>query len=86
MYGQQWWREKRIRIASQQHWLCKICGADIGQDGGDFHLDHIVERIPGAPVDLDGIDSDANCQAICRACHGRKTNAYQRRLPKAPRS
>lgn len=56
------WRELRARFL-RAHPRCAACGEPATD------VDHVVARVRG------GADEWANLQALCHACHSRKTNA-----------
>jgi 5-methylcytosine-specific restriction protein A len=64
------WRALRSRILIRDAMRCRSCGAVCGASA---HVDHII------PLEDGGGDQEENLQVLCRACHGRKTIAEQRR-------
>ena len=52
------------QIASRQGWACKACTAVLE---GNFHVDHIKRYAEG------GGSSEYNLQALCAACHAKKS-------------
>ena len=73
IYHTAWWQDTRIRIAVRDGYQCTECGDMVGIEKGDFHCDHDDERPPGAPINTDQWDSDANLKTKCERCHNRKT-------------
>ncbi len=63
-YGRRWERLRLMVLARQP--FCNAC--DRGEPG--VHVDHIY------PKELGGSDDFGNLQALCAACHGRKTALY----------
>jgi 5-methylcytosine-specific restriction endonuclease McrA len=61
------WRALRAEVLAEQPW----CAAGCGRPSVD--VDHIVPRRIQPQRALDR----ANVQALCRACHGRKTKRAQ---------
>jgi 5-methylcytosine-specific restriction endonuclease McrA len=55
--------EKRI-VAARGGWKCAICGMVLP---ATYEVDHVI------PLQKGGDDDIANCQALCRSCHGNKT-------------
>ena len=55
------WSRTRRRILARDNDTCQHCG------GGATHVDHIQPAAAG------GSDEDENLQALCKACHARKT-------------
>ena len=52
------------QIACKQNWQCKRCNIKLP---GNFEIDHIVSLKSG------GTNDSNNLQALCRNCHGEKT-------------
>lgn len=59
-YGARWTR-LRDYVLARDSGLCRICGRPASE------VDHIVPRSRG------GADDEDNLQAICSACHAKKT-------------
>lgn len=66
------WRKLRDRIMRRDKGLCQPCLA-VGRVMPAVAVDHIVPKAEG------GTDADENLQAICKACHKRKTENESRR-------
>lgn len=65
------WAAKRLRVAVRDAYRCRDCGrVATGRDG---HADHDV------PLEEGGSDDETNIVWRCAKCHGKKTNAEQRR-------
>lgn len=68
---------KKKRVAAEQAWRCAGC-ADT--------LSHVFEVDHRTPLFAGGDNSEANLQALCRECHGKKTladrEAYRARAPR----
>lgn len=64
-YGS-YWRKLRQSVLNRDGWLCQVCLAE-GRLTEATEVDHIIPKSSG------GTDDDANLQAICRACHAKKT-------------
>lgn len=60
------WRLLREQILERDRGLCQPCLRN-GKIQPASEVDHIVAKICG------GCDDDTNLQAICQACHKRKT-------------
>lgn len=56
--------EKRV-VAARQGWTCDGCGAVLE---ATFEVDHVVPLHKGGED-----DHETNCHALCRPCHGKKT-------------
>ena len=52
------------QVASEQNWRCKLCGMQLP---GNYEIDHIKAIKNG------GGNDRINLQALCRNCHGEKT-------------
>jgi len=52
------------QVASEQNWRCKKCGMNLP---GNYEIDHIK------PIKNGGLNDRVNLQALCRNCHGEKT-------------
>ena len=52
------------QVASEQNWRCKICAMQLP---GNYEIDHIK------PIKNGGVNDRLNLQALCRNCHGEKT-------------
>jgi 5-methylcytosine-specific restriction endonuclease McrA len=52
------------QVASEQNWRCKICAMQLP---GNYEIDHIK------PIKNGGVNDRVNLQALCRNCHGEKT-------------
>lgn len=63
-YGAHWRRLRLIVLAEEP--LCRACAAD-GRVVAATDVDHVVARVRGGSDDRD------NLQALCHACHSRKT-------------
>ena len=57
---------KKKRVAAEQAWRCAGC---------DNTLSHVFEVDHKTPLFAGGDNSEANLQALCRECHGKKTLA-----------
>jgi 5-methylcytosine-specific restriction enzyme A len=55
------WARTRRRILRRDGHACRLCGAPATD------VDHVI------PASQGGTDADSNLQAICQACHGKKT-------------
>ena len=55
--------EKRI-VGARQQWRCAQCDAMLEST---YEVDHVV------PLHRGGDDHTDNCHALCRPCHGAKT-------------
>ena len=64
------WRTLR-RLVLQESPYCAHCGAMLGHDG---QVDHIIPRA----VRPDLLLTRSNLQALCSACHCKKTNRERR--------
>jgi 5-methylcytosine-specific restriction protein A len=51
----------RAYILTRDNGLCRVCGRPASE------VDHVVAKARG------GSDDEANLQAICSACHAKKT-------------
>ena len=60
---------QRRTIAKRQNWICagKDCTLE-GQELKEYDIDHII------PLSLGGSEEDDNLQALCPACHRKKTD------------
>ena len=60
---------QRRMIAKRQNWICagKECTLE-GQELQEYDIDHII------PLSLGGGEEDDNLQALCPACHRKKTD------------
>ena len=60
---------QRRQIAKRQNWICadKECTLE-GQELREYDIDHII------PLSLGGSEEDDNLQALCPACHRKKTD------------
>ena len=70
--------EKRI-VASKANWKCEICKEMLQST---YEIDHII------PLWKKGPDEISNLQALCRECHGKKTQIEEIeriRLQEAPK-
>jgi 5-methylcytosine-specific restriction endonuclease McrA len=67
---------KKKRVAAEQAWRCAGCSDT---------LSHVFEVDHRTPLFAGGDNSEANLQALCRECHGKKTladrEAYRVRAP-----
>ena len=52
------------QVASEQNWRCKKCGMSLP---GNYEIDHVK------PMKNGGVNDRINLQALCRNCHGEKT-------------
>lgn len=59
-YGTSWYK-LRAHILARDDGLCRVCGRPASE------VDHIVAKSAG------GSDDEDNLQAICSACHAKKT-------------
>lgn len=61
---------ERRKIAMKQNWMCsgKDCSLSEGKQLEEFDIDHIV------PLSLGGSEDSSNLQALCPACHRKKTD------------
>ena len=59
---------QRRKIAQRQHWKCASTNCDLVGELEAYDLDHIK------PLWKGGEDTDENLQALCPACHRRKTD------------
>ena len=59
---------QRRKIAQRQHWKCASTNCDLVGELEGYDLDHII------PLWKGGEDIDDNLQALCPACHRRKTD------------
>jgi 5-methylcytosine-specific restriction protein A len=64
-YGRRW-QKLRLMIL-REHPLCVACGLPASE------VDHKIPKARG------GSDDASNLQALCKACHSRKTRQQQRR-------
>ena len=55
--------EKKI-VAAKGEWKCAVCGIVLP---ATYEVDHVI------PLQKGGDDDIHNCQALCRSCHGKKT-------------
>ena len=59
---------QRRKIAQRQNWNCASTSCDLVGELEAYDLDHII------PLWKGGEDTDENLQALCPACHRRKTD------------
>ena len=59
---------QRRKIAQRQNWRCASTNCDLVGELEGYDLDHII------PLWKGGEDADDNLQALCPACHRRKTD------------
>tara|TARA_Y100000389_G_C17344130_1_gene454928 strand:+ start:252 stop:686 length:435 start_codon:yes stop_codon:yes gene_type:complete len=59
---------QRRKIAQRQNWRCASTTCDLVGELEGYDLDHII------PLWKGGEDADDNLQALCPACHRRKTD------------
>lgn len=59
---------QRRKIAQRQNWNCASPSCDLVGELEAYDLDHII------PLWKGGEDTDENLQALCPACHRRKTD------------
>jgi 5-methylcytosine-specific restriction enzyme A len=59
---------QRRKIAQRQNWRCASTTCDLVGELEGYDLDHII------PLWKGGEDTDENLQALCPACHRRKTD------------
>lgn len=55
--------EKKI-VAARQKWTCDACHEILS---ATYEVDHVI------PLHLGGMDDIGNCHALCKECHGTKT-------------
>ena len=59
---------QRRKIAQRQNWKCASTSCNLEGELEAYDLDHII------PLWKGGEDTDDNLQALCPACHRRKTD------------
>lgn len=72
-----WTKARAQRILDRSGGCCAICG--VSHKIAVLQLDHII------PLELGGVDDDANMQAICVADHRRKTALDMKAIAKLHR-
>jgi len=60
-----WSSANRWSVAYEQQYKCHNCLLLL--EPGAWELDHVIELCDG------GVDDRSNCVALCRNCHGKKT-------------
>ena len=70
------WDHKRKHVMARDAGLCQVCLGE-GRVIAARDVDHKVNKAEWARRhgSLEGVDDDANLQAICRSCHTAKTRA-----------
>lgn len=56
--------EVQLQVAARQEWKCNECKATLPSS---FEIDHVI------PLHLDGAHDASNMVALCRNCHGAKS-------------
>lgn len=70
------WDKLRVFVLRRDKGLCQPC-LKRGRTELATEVDHIIPKAKG------GTDDEANCQAICRACHADKTTLESGGRPRA---
>ena len=68
---------ERRKVAERQNWMCASDTCNLPGKLEAYDLDHIV------PLWKDGEDTEDNLQALCPACHRRKTDVERLERPQS---